>query len=257
MIKIGTYEIPEWPLNESIQLARLVAEKFNGQASRKEIAEQIGMSERGGAFAAKAGSMQAWGLVEGRGQMRLTKEMIALIRPGSNEEMRIARSKFTERVPLFAKLINALGAKVVDKLYLLEELERITGVDRRISLRKVNLIQRSLYQLIGTTLRSAEETDRSERQPQVKLDPLIHHQRDKSTEQQLHKTSGSNHFNVLKDGRANISLQFSGGNVILEENCSNIDAMMLILWNLRSQATLKENESTAPIFQLSSGMFSG
>ena len=79
MGKLSLYEYPDASLNDSLAIGRRIAREFMGSVSRSTLAGALQMSDRGGGFGTRLGAMRIWGIVEGRGNIRLTVPMLFAI----------------------------------------------------------------------------------------------------------------------------------------------------------------------------------
>ena len=130
MARLGRYEYPETGLSEAVLLGRRIGGEFGGEVSRAGLARSLGMSERGGAFAARLGAARLWGVCSGRGTVRLTTEGLRAAEPRSPEEADSARRALARSVPLFVEIARRTRGRVVDEAHLAVLLEEITGAGR-------------------------------------------------------------------------------------------------------------------------------
>ena len=130
MAKLGRFEYPETGLPEAVLLGRKIAREFGGEVTRSGLARSLGMSERGGAFAARLASARMWGVCSGRGTVRLTPEGLRAAEPRSAGEADSAREALARSVPLFAEIARRVRGHVVDEARVGALLEEITGAGR-------------------------------------------------------------------------------------------------------------------------------
>ena len=166
MAKISTFEYPEIGLHESVELARRIYDDLGGDIRRDGLAIVLGMSPTGGAFGTRINALRMWGLVERRGDLKLTKQGIQISTPTSPAEELDAMRKLAASVPLFNELHVRLGDANVDQNVLTVVLQEITGVELHEVMRRVPIIERIFNSIRGLLNESqdyiAPESDQSE-----------------------------------------------------------------------------------------------
>ena len=142
MGKLSHYEYPDVPLNNSLDIGRRIAREFMGSVSRATLASALQMSDRGGGFGARIGAMRIWGIVEGRGTIRLTRNGLRAVNPLTPEESSMARRDLATSVPLFMELAGRLDGLPPDPTRLALLIEDITGAGRMEIERRLPVVAR-------------------------------------------------------------------------------------------------------------------
>lgn len=152
MLMIGSYGIPERSLSQCVEVAEQLGRKLGGTAPRVALARMLGMSERGGAFAAKIAGMRSWHIVHGRGTLRLTAAGQQVAMPRSVSEKTRAMRDLALSVPIVGQLSGRFASWPPEPSDLGLALEDITGEDRasiRPLLKSVSRVLEELGQLIS------------------------------------------------------------------------------------------------------------
>lgn len=142
MGKLSLYEYPDASLNDSLAIGRQIAREFMGSVSRATLASALQMSDRGGGFGARLGAMRIWGIAEGRGTIRLTRNGLRAVNPLTPEESAMARRDLASSVPLFMEIADRLDGLPPDRARLALLLEDITGANRMEIERRLPVIAR-------------------------------------------------------------------------------------------------------------------
>jgi len=229
LAKIANWEYPQAGLLESVLVARRVARDFGGEVSRSALARSLGMSERGGAFAARLGAARMWGVCSGRGTIRLTAEGLRTAEPRSREEDDEARRALASSVPLFVEIVRRTGGRVVDERRLAVLLEEITGAGRLEAARRAPQMVRLVNEVLGYL---------AERQPHVRgQDPESLRQAPLPVD-----ASGAQ----TEAGRSRIEISLPDGRMSLPESVAGLDAAMLMLRARREALAARDGENVAP-----------
>jgi hypothetical protein len=213
--KIGRYEYPELGLEETIEVGRVVADNWGGEVSRSALAKSLGMSERGGAFAARLGATRLWGVCTGRGTVRLTDDGLSAAKPRSPDEAEEARKNLAGAVPLFVEVAKRAGTRVMDENRLRMLLEEITGANRLEVDRRAPLLTRLVNEtLVYYRTRTSEEAEHStpERTTPEDVRPV-----------------------ARLSGEDRIELTLPDGHLSVPESISGIEAAMLLLQTRREK----------------------
>ena len=152
MLMIGDYCIPERSLSQCVKVAEQLGRNLGGTAPRIALARMLGMSERGGAFAAKIAGMRSWHIVHGRGTLRLTTAGQKAAMPRSVSEKTRAMRDLALSVPIVGQLSGRFASWPPEPADLELALEDITGEDRasiRSVLKSVSKVLEELGQLIS------------------------------------------------------------------------------------------------------------
>ncbi len=142
MGKLSLYEYPDASLNDSLAIGRRIAREFMGSVSRSTLAEALQMSDRGGGFGARLGALRIWGIAEGRGTIRLTRNGLRAVNPLTPEESSMARRDLASSVPLFTELAARLDGLPPDRARLALIIEDITGANRMEIERRLQVVAR-------------------------------------------------------------------------------------------------------------------
>lgn len=224
LARIGRHEYPEIPLTAAVEVATRIAREFSGVISRGGLARALGISDRGGRFAAVVGALRAWGIAEGRSAIRLTQDGLRAAAPLSQEESFRARQSLACNVPMFAELAARLGNLPPERTRVALMLEEITGAGRLDVERRLPSIQRlfrdALPYLATSTHGASEETA----EPQVAFRGPVQ-PFDAAQDRQAPRASGAE----TQDGAGMIELSFSGGRLSLPETLPNIEAVLAVL----------------------------
>ena len=144
MAKLGAFSYPDIRFGDAVQIAGRVLNKFKGTVGVKGLAWELSMAQTSGALFAKVAAMRDFGLVDGRGELRVTALAQRILYPASPEEGQEARAEAFHRVDLFRILHERFEGEVPDDAGLLIGLEEITRASRDEIVRRYNLIQKHL-----------------------------------------------------------------------------------------------------------------
>ena len=144
MAKVGPYSYPDIRFGDAVEIAGRVLTKFKGVVSVKGLAWELGMAEGSGTLFAKVAALRDFGLVEGRGELRVSALAQRVLRPISPEEGRQARAEAFQRVELLSRLYHRFDGEIPDDLSLLVGLEEVTRAPREEIIRRSPLIQKHL-----------------------------------------------------------------------------------------------------------------
>lgn len=160
MGKLSLYEYPDASLNDSLAIGRRIAREFMGSVSRATLASALQMSDRGGGFGARIGAMRIWGIAEGRGTIRLTRNGLRAVNPLTPEESSMARRDLATSVPLFMEIAGRLDGLPPDRARMALLLEDITGASRMDIERRLAVVAR-VFEDVLPLLPPAVGPDRS------------------------------------------------------------------------------------------------
>jgi hypothetical protein len=180
MAKIGNYSYPDISAPEASRIAKLIYDFPSHSMSVKMLAENLGISARGGWTGMILFSLKRYGLVEGRGTLRTTELAEKLVNPISAQELATAKSTVFNKIELWVKIRKDYGEKALSSEfagYLSEKLP----VDRTIAQAKYEKIAKIYTESVAfcfppATSSSIEEEGRGERtsmegrQPQTQLE---------------------------------------------------------------------------------------
>ena len=144
MAKLGTYSYPDIRFSDAVEIAGRIMNKFRGSVTVKGLAWELGMAENSGTLFAKVAALRDFGLVEGRGELRVSALAQRILHPSSSEEGRRARAEAFHRVDLLQSLYERLDGEIPDDKTLLIALEEITRAPREEIVKRFTLIQKHL-----------------------------------------------------------------------------------------------------------------
>ncbi len=144
MGKLGVFSYPEIPLDEAIGIVQAVATRMKGQVSRRGVAVALNQSEASGWLSHKLAALHDFGLVEGRGEGRLTPLAQRLAFPTDDRELARAKGEAYRNVALFRLLEGRFQGEAPDQGALTVALEEITESPRHQVVKKVALIRSHL-----------------------------------------------------------------------------------------------------------------
>ena len=118
MAKLGPFSYPDIRFADAVEIAQRIATKFHGTVSVKGLAWELGMAEGSGTLFAKVAALRDFGLVEGRGELRINGEIpddVSLL-VGLEEISRARRDEIVRRASLIQKhltdAVRILGRKI-------------------------------------------------------------------------------------------------------------------------------------------------
>lgn len=144
MAKIGTYSYPDIRFGDAVEIAGRILAKFKGVVSVKGLAWELGMAENSGTLFAKVAALRDFGLVEGRGELRISDLCRRIIHPTNPEEGRESRIHAFQRVDLLRSLYERFQGEAPDDSSLMVALEELTKAPREEIVRRFILIQKHL-----------------------------------------------------------------------------------------------------------------
>jgi hypothetical protein len=168
MAKLGTYSYPDIRFGDAVEIAGRILSKFKGTVSVKGLAWELGMAEGSGTLFAKVAALRDFGLVEGRGELRISALAQRILHATTPEDGRQARAEAFSQVELLRQLYNRFEGEVPDDLGLLVGLEEITRSSRDEIVRRSSLIQKHLadgVRVLGR-VQKKDETPEYSGQPQ-------------------------------------------------------------------------------------------
>lgn len=245
MGKLSLYEYPDASLNDSLEIGRRIAREFMGSVSRATLASALQMSDRGGGFGARIGAMRIWGIAEGRGTIRLTRNGLRAVNPLTPEESSMARRDLATSVPLFMELANRLDGLPPDRARLALLLEDITGANRIEIERRLPVVSRVFEDVLpllpassgsgrGTRSTSGEDPAR----PRDMLDdPGLGFLDIPELLEQGPSASGGQPPAPEDVGEPRIEVVFPGGRISLPESIASLDVIIQVLQERRSNLT--------------------
>ena len=164
MAKLGPYTYPDIRFGDAVEIAGRILTKFKGTVSVKGLAWELGMAEGSGTLFAKVAAMRDFGLLEGRGELRVSSLAQRVIHPANTEEGQQARAEAFQRVELLRQLYTRFEGEVPDDMSMLVGLEEITRSPRDEIVRRAPLIQKHLtdaIRVLGRPVVAAKPSDYS------------------------------------------------------------------------------------------------
>ena len=168
MAKLGQYTYPDIRFGDAVEISGRVLTKFKGTVSVKGLAWELGMAEGSGTLFAKVAAMRDFGLIEGRGELRISPLAQRVLHPATPEEGRAARAEAFQRVDLLRQLYGRFDGEVPDDMSMLVGLEEITRASRDEIVRRAPLIQKHLTDAIRVLGRPVKEEEKPEYSGQPK-----------------------------------------------------------------------------------------
>ena len=144
MAKLGTYSYPDIRFSDAVEIAARILNKFRGTVGVKGLAWELGMAENSGTLFAKVAALRDFGLVEGRGELRVSDLCRRILHPVNPEEGRDARIQAFERVDLLRTLYERFEGEAPDDSSMLIALEEISKAPRDEIVRRFSLIQKHM-----------------------------------------------------------------------------------------------------------------
>jgi len=162
MAKLGPYSYPDIRFGDAVEIAGRIATKFKGTVSVKGLAWELGMAEGSGTLFAKVAALRDFGLVEGRGELRVSPLAQRVLHPATPEEGHGARAEAFQRVDLLRQLYARFEGEIPDDMGLLVGIEEITGSPRDEIVRRAPLIQKHLTDAVRVMGRSVKIANKAE-----------------------------------------------------------------------------------------------
>ncbi len=247
MARLGDWEYPEINLSASIDVARMIAREFSGEVSRTGLARALGMSERGGAFAARLAALRLWGIATGRSRVRLTRDGLRAANPNSPSETGPAMRELARSVPLFVELGRRVPHTATGPEHLGVFIEEITGADREAvsqSLTTVDRVFGEVRQYLDDSEEPYDEHGSDGRRASHGAEGM-----ERNTDRGGNETSVSSSSRQVDTG-GRVELSIPGSTLSLPESIENLDLALTVLMARRRILTAgdepTEEEETGP-----------
>lgn len=131
MGKLGKLSYPEIVLDKSIEDVRRIYKKFGSDeiADMNAVAGAIGLSKaKSGTFFYRRAALRAYGLIEGRGRIRVTELGKRISYPLNKDEELKAREKAVKNAKLFEAIYNKYGVEIPKEKFWVD-LVKFTGAE--------------------------------------------------------------------------------------------------------------------------------
>ena len=176
MAKLGPFSYPDIRFADAVEIAQRIATKVHGTVSVKGLAWELGMAEGSGTLFAKVAALRDFGLVEGRGELRISPLAQRVLHPTSPAEGKEARAESFQRVELLRLLHARFNGEIPDDVSLLVGLEEISRARRDEIVRRASLIQKHLtdaVRILGRKINSDKIEEYSENKQIINTLPVV------------------------------------------------------------------------------------
>jgi hypothetical protein len=111
MAKIGNYSYPDISIPEASRITKIIYDFPSHSMSVKMLSEKLGISPRGGWTGMILFSLKKYGLVDGRGTLRVTELGEKLVNPKNGQELALTKETVFKKIDLWTKIKNDYGEK--------------------------------------------------------------------------------------------------------------------------------------------------
>ncbi len=243
MARLGDWEYPEINLSASIDVGRKITREFSGEVSRTGLARSLGMSERGGAFAARLAALRLWGIATGRSRIRLTRDGLRVANPNSASETESAIRQLARSVPLFVELGKRVPNAATGPENLAVFVEEITGAGQSEVSQAVTTIER-VFREVRQYLDDSEEP-----RGEYDYDGASGPNGDEWLERRADRSGDSRSRSARQvDTGGRLELSIPGSTLSLPESIENLDLALAVLMARRRILTAsgRSNEDEGP-----------
>jgi hypothetical protein len=131
MGKIGNFEYPELKVDDAIKSVKIFKEKLNGTTNSLDALAGLWghKSSKSGTFLTKLADLRKYGLITGRGELKLTSLAEAIIYPQNESELSKNLKEMIFNVELWRTLYERLGGKMPTQDFWII-LQEVAGIDR-------------------------------------------------------------------------------------------------------------------------------
>lgn len=149
-MKIGKYSIPKFRLHPTLlNEVKKTYDKFEGgDVSPSLIADLLGQKITSGGFLQKLADMKAYGLISGRGKLKVSDLGKKIAYPVNEEEKMMALEVAIRSIELWDLLFNKFGASLPEHNFWVD-LKQITGAESPEAQTKANLIRKAYLDDVG------------------------------------------------------------------------------------------------------------
>ncbi|MCX6650017.1 MAG: hypothetical protein NTV61_11655 [Candidatus Bathyarchaeota archaeon] len=113
MGNLGSYYIPDIDVDEAVKYTKTIYEFPNHSMSIQLFADKNQLKVRGGWTGMILASMKKYGLVDGRGTLRVTELAEQIINPKNENEAQNAKNKVFNKIELWSKIRSDYGDKAL------------------------------------------------------------------------------------------------------------------------------------------------
>jgi len=146
MPKLGRLSVPVIPLSKCIALIRQASTILKTGVTRENLAQAWGLSANSGWFNQQIAALRLYGLVEGRGKLRLTSLAERLLYPVGDEELLEAKRDAWLNVEIIRLLYERLEGEIPENDGLLMALLQDITEERRDKIHEHLQLVKSLYE---------------------------------------------------------------------------------------------------------------
>lgn len=141
-MKIGKHSIPKYRLQGLIEDTKKIYEQFNGKESELEfVGHTIGHLPKSGAFRQKLADLRSYGLIEGRGKIKVS-ELGKKVTYGTEPERMEALEHIIRNIPLWSSILDKYGVNIKEENFWVD-LAQITGAERLEAQTKANEVRKA------------------------------------------------------------------------------------------------------------------
>lgn len=148
MGKLGLYSYPDIRFGDAVQISGRILSKFKGVVGVQGLAWELGMAKSSGTLFAKVAALRDFGLVDGRGELKVTELAQRILNPVSEDDEKKARSEAFMKVELLFLLFSRFDGDIPDDSSFFIALEHITRAPRIEIVKRAGLLQKHLIDLI-------------------------------------------------------------------------------------------------------------
>ncbi len=150
MAKINNSDYPELNFSEAVKMIKQFHEKLNGKASNfKSLANAFDSSEKSGWFKVKVGDLRKYGLIEGRGEFKISDVGQDILFYNTKEEYHSAVKKALNNIQLFKTIYERVGKDIQDISNFRAVLGDITQAEKSVIQNKAEQIRNVYIDLIS------------------------------------------------------------------------------------------------------------
>ena len=150
MAKINNSDYPELSFTEAVRMLKQFHEKLSGKASSfSSLANAFDSSEKSGWFKVKVGDLRKYGLIEGRGEFKISDIGQDILFYNKKEEQQEAIKKVLNNIDLFKSIYERVGKDVQDISTFKAILGDITHAEKSVIQNKAEQIRNIYIDLVS------------------------------------------------------------------------------------------------------------